>query len=169
LQDPVEILRRIEQLVERVKRRDSYGELLARGSVVVALSDIQDPDKWRADLRRQARADRIKIRTGVNEGLAYALLAGGETSARRQESNRYMAAMREAIPRAAALRHQPAVLLRDGDEIVCGCERCSAVGLVDAGTDRLIGGGLFEEDCPHEDPPALTAVTMVFGGASHKA
>jgi len=169
LQDPVEILQRIEQLVERVKRRDSYGELLARGNVVVALSDIQDPDKWRADLRRQARADRIKIRTGVNEGLAYALLAGGETSARRQEGDRYRAAMREAIPRAAALRHQPAFLLHDGDETVCRCERCPAVGLVDAGTNRLIGGALFEEDCPQEDPPALTAATMVFGDASHGA
>jgi len=77
LQDPVEILQRIEQLLERVKRRDSYGELLARASVVVALSDIQDPDKWRADLRRQARADRIKIRTGINEKIAYAVLAAG--------------------------------------------------------------------------------------------
>lgn len=164
MQDPVELRQRIEQLLKRVKRRDAYGELLATGQAIVSVSDVQDPDAWRADLRRQARADKIKIRTGVNSQIVWALLADARTTARAEESDRYFAAMREAIPRAAALYHQPDVLLRDGDEIICGCERCPAVGLVDAGADRLIGGGLFEDRCPHDDPPATTGATMFFGG-----
>jgi hypothetical protein len=74
------------------------------------------------------RADKIKIRTGMNKQIAWALLADARTSARMEESDRYFAAMRDAIPRAAALHHQPDVLLRDGDEIICGCERCPGRG-----------------------------------------
>jgi hypothetical protein len=54
-------------------------------------------------------------------------------------------------------------VLRDGDESICKCERCSALGLVDAGADSLVGGDLFEEECHHLDPPAETPMTMFFG------
>jgi hypothetical protein len=128
MQDPVELRQRIEQLIKRVERRDAYGKLLATGQVIVSVSDVQDPDAWRAGLRHQTRADKIKIRTGVNSQIVWALLADARTIARVEESNRYLAALREAIPRAAALYHQPDVLLRDGVEIICGCERCPAVG-----------------------------------------
>jgi hypothetical protein len=33
MEDPVEVRRRIEQLVARVQRRDAYGHLLAAGQV----------------------------------------------------------------------------------------------------------------------------------------
>jgi hypothetical protein len=165
MHDPVEIRHRIEALLGRVSRRDDYGQLLVAGHVVVDLSTIEDSAKWRADLRRQARADRIKIRTGIGNSRthAYAILVEGGTGAREDEGERYMATMREAIPQASALRHQPALVLRDGDESICKCERCPALGLVDARPDLLVGGSLFEDECPHDDPPASTAMTMFFG------
>jgi hypothetical protein len=166
MHDQVELRKRIERLLAKVERRDAYGQLLAQGHVVVGLSDVDDPDAWRADLRRQARGDKIRIRTGVNSRIAWALLVNAGTNAREDEGRRYRAAMRMAIPRAASHHHQPAVWIRDGDETVCGCERCQAFGLVDYGADSLIAGQLFEVDCPHDDPPAETAATMFFGGAS---
>lgn len=133
--------------------------------VVVGLSTIEDAPGWWADPRRQARADRIKIGTGVTDSgtHAYAVLVDGWTGAREDESDRYMSVIGEAIPRVSALRHQPALVLRDGDESVCKCERCSVLGLIDTRADPLIGGSLFEDECPHDDPPAATAMTMFFG------
>lgn len=163
--DPVDIRDRIQNLARRVTRRDAYGTLLATGQVVVKLADLDDPEQWRADLRRQARADRIKIRTGVTGKIAYALLAAELTSSRRDENDRYTVAMQAAIPRAANLRHEPKVLLRDGDETVCGCERCPALGLVVAESDFSIGGGLFEEECSVEGPARPSGATFFFGGA----
>jgi hypothetical protein len=163
--DPADIRDRIQNLARRVARRDAYGTLLATGQVIVKLADLDDPEQWRADLRRQARADRIKIRTGVTGKIAYALLAAELTSIRRDENDRYTVAMQAAIPRAANLRHEPKVLLRDGDETVCGCERCPALGLVVAEADFSIGGGLFEEECSVEGPARSTSVTFSFGGA----
>jgi hypothetical protein len=165
VEDPVEIRRRTQAILKRVSRRDDYGQLLVAGHVVADLSRLEDPAKWRADLRRRARADRIKLRTGINiSGThAYAVLLEGWTGAREDESDRYMSAMREAIPRASALGHEPDLVLRDGDESICKCGRCPALGLVDASMDQLIGGPLFEDECPHEDPPATTGMTMFFG------
>jgi hypothetical protein len=160
--ESVEIRRRLERLLKRVERRDAYGELLAKGHTIVRLSEIEDVDAWRAEIRRQARADRIKIRTGVNDTIVWALLAGKLTTSHEQEHDRYMRALQEAVPRAAVLRHEPSVLLRDGDETVCGCERCAAVGLIDTGLHGLIGGSLFEDECPYESPPRPTALTVGF-------
>jgi hypothetical protein len=65
----------IAERLERVEHGNAYGELLATGQAVVRISEIPDVEAWRANLRRQARADRIKIRTGVTKGLAWALRA----------------------------------------------------------------------------------------------
>src|SRR3954451_12477119 len=73
LHDPVDIRRRIDGLVARVDRRDDYGQLLARGQVIHAVEDVRDVEGWRAEIRRQARADKIKVRTGLNEAIVWAL------------------------------------------------------------------------------------------------
>jgi hypothetical protein len=66
-----------EEELSRVEHGDAYGELLTRGQAIVRASRIEDVDAWRANLRRQARADRIKIRTGVTDDglLVWALRA----------------------------------------------------------------------------------------------
>src|SRR4051812_44478801 len=75
MHDPVDIRRRIDRVVARVHRRDDYGVLLARGAAVRALDEVDDVEAWRAEIRRHARADRIRVRTGFNQGIAWAMLA----------------------------------------------------------------------------------------------
>src|SRR4051794_24459280 len=163
MEDPVEIRRRIEALIRRVARRDDYGQLLARGDIVRRLGDIGDPEAWRADIKRQARADRIKVRTGKNERVVYALLPEAWTPAREAEGNRYEDLMSTATPRAVAHRHEPVFVIRDADEVLCKCQRCEAVGFADA-AEALVGGNLFEDDCPHDSPPSLTPLTLIYVG-----
>ena len=71
MHDPVGIRRRIDRVVARVDRRDDYGQLLASGAVVYAVEEVDDVEAWRAEIRRQARADRIKVRTGVQPGIVW--------------------------------------------------------------------------------------------------
>ena len=73
MHDSVDIRRRIDRLVARVDRRDDYGQLLACGHVVLRLEDVEDIEAWRAEIRRNARADKIKVRTGFNHGIVGAL------------------------------------------------------------------------------------------------
>ena len=160
--DPVEVRRRARRLVERVSRRDDYGRLLARGDVVRKRENFGDPDEWRAQIRRQARADRIKVRTGVNDRLVYAVLAEGATAARLDEGDRYLRMLDRVVPLAAQHRHEPTVIVRDGDEALLKCQRCSAIGYTDA-ADDLSGGQLLENDCPHDDPPEDTVLTFMHG------
>jgi hypothetical protein len=63
------------------------------------------------------------------------------------------------LPLAVELRHEPMLALRDGDELVCRCGRCSALGYGDA-TENIVGGALFEDECPNEESPKPTALTM---------
>ena len=163
MQDPVEIRRRIERLIERVDRRDDYGQLLARGDVIRRLDEVGDPEAWRAELRRQARADRLGIRTGFGNGVVWALLANGGTPARADESRLYGKLLEAIVPPVVEHRHEPSVLLRDGTEVILRCDRCPALGYGDA-ADALLGGDLLEENCENEEPPALTALALVCMG-----
>jgi len=45
----------------------------------------------------------------------------------------------------------------DGDEVICACCRCSALGYGDTAED-VVGGALFEDECADEEPPMLTAL-----------
>jgi hypothetical protein len=155
MHDPVDIRRRIDRLVARVDRRDDYGQLLARGQVIHDVEDVRDVEAWRAEIRSQARADKIKIRTGFNEAIVWALLVRGGRADELAESHRYRGLLARTIPLAVELRHEPILAVRDGDELVCRCGRCSALGYGDAAED-VVGGALFEDECPNEEPPKLT-------------
>jgi hypothetical protein len=61
---------------------------------------------------------------------------------------------------AVELRHEPILTIGDGDEMVCACGRCSALGYGDA-PENVTGGALFEDECPNEEPPKLTALAMM--------
>lgn len=167
LQDPIDVRRRIERLLERVRRRDAYGTLIFRGHVIVETTSLDEPPgKWRAAIRRRARADKIKVRTGENEkdGFVWAVLAAGGTLARAAEAERGQRLLFEAlVPRAAARRHEPILALRDGEETLLICERCHAPGYAQTSERALIGGALFEEDCPYEEPPKTTVLTRMAG------
>lgn len=157
MQDPVDIRWRIDRLVERVDRRDDYGQLLASGQVVHRVEDVVDVEAWRAEIRRQARADKITVRTGVDSGLVWALRTRREQPVQRAEMHRFQRLLSRVAPLAVDLRHEPSVVLRDGDEVVCAGERCSALGYGDTAED-VVGGALFEAKCSNEQPPKLTAL-----------
>lgn len=160
MHDPVDIRRRIKRVFARVDRRDDYGQLLARGAVVEAVDEVDDVDAWRAAIRRHARADRIKIRTGINAGVVWAMLARMSSRDELAEVRRYRELLAQVVPLAVDLRHEPFLAVGDGDEMVCGCGRCSALGYGSVAED-VVGGALFEDECPNEDTPKLTALTMM--------
>lgn len=113
MHDPVEIRRRIDRLLARLSRRDDYGELLANGHVV---RQIEEADAWRAAIRAQARADRIEVRTGADGCAVYALLVGRPDE--DTGDGEYMAALKDMAARAAALRHEPALVVRHRSEML---------------------------------------------------
>jgi hypothetical protein len=160
MHDPVGIRRRIDRLVARVDRRDDYGQLLACGQVIHDVADVDDVQAWRAEIRRQARADKIQVRTGFNEGIVWALRVRSPNPDALAAGIRYRALLRRSAQLAVELRHEPIFAVRDGDELVCRCGRCSALGFGDAG-ENILGGALFEDECPNEEPPKLTAMTMM--------
>jgi hypothetical protein len=157
--DPVDIRRRIDRLVARVDRRDDYGQLLARGQVVHRLEDVQDIEAWRAEIRRNARADRIKVRTGFNDAIVWALRVRADGPDWQAEVRRFRDLLLRTVSLAVELRHEPSLALRDGDEVICACGRCSALGYGNS-AEEVVGGALFEDGCPNEEPPMLTALVM---------
>jgi len=60
--------------------------------------------------------------------------------------------------RADLKGHELKVLLRDGEEVIVQCKRCESLGYGDAaGGEMLVGGPVFDDDCPDPRPPdALT-------------
>ena len=60
MHDPVDIRRRIHRLGARVDRRDDYGKLLTYGQAIHRLEDVADIEAWRAEIKRQACADRSR-------------------------------------------------------------------------------------------------------------
>ncbi len=163
MHDPVDIRRRIERLVARVDRRDDYGQLLARGEVIHRVEDVAHIEAWRADMKRHARADKIKLRTGANDRIVWAALVRAPRAEWKDEVSEYSNLLSGAVPLAVERRHEPSVALRDGDEVICACDRCDALGYA-AVADNVIGGALFEDECPREEPARLTGLGMMYAG-----
>jgi len=163
MEDPIEIRRQMQRLIRRVSHRDHYGSLLADGHVMVREEEVEDPEAWRAAIRRQARADRIKVHTAREDGVVYAVLNDLSSPVRRAEAERYIRALEIAAPRAVAHRHEPVVMLRDGNETLFGCGRCDAQGYARTTDEPVFGGELFERECPHDTPPRVTAFSFVGG------
>jgi hypothetical protein len=160
MHDPVDIRRRVDRLVARVDRRDDYGQLLASGQVMQRFEDVEDVEVWRAEIRRQARADKIKVRTGIDDGVVWALHVRSRPPDALPAGIRYRDLLKRTTRLAVELRHEPTFGVRDGEELVCYCARCSALGYGDAATD-VVGGPLLEEECPNDAPPKLTAMTLM--------
>ncbi len=101
-----------------------YGELLRRGHV--SSPDGVDPEQWRAEIRAQARRDKIRVVTFRDGDRAIA--ARNRTASDqdvRDELDR-MQALRELATKARALGHEPGPWLRSDEENICLCSRCDA-------------------------------------------
>lgn len=160
MHDPVDIRRRIDRLVARVGGRDDYGQLLVDDFVAHHVEDLEESEAWRAEIRRQARLDKIRVRTGREDGLVWAMRTRRRGTETRELTDAYRPLLARTIPLAAARRHEALLEIRDGDEVVCSCGRCSAVGYASA-SDDVVGGSLFEDECPNEEPPKLTPLAML--------
>lgn len=152
MEDPVEINRRIERLVKRVRRRDDYGELLFSGEVIRPRDGIDDPGEWRAAIRKKARADRIKVRTGETAGKVWALVHSSRSSDVLLEGRRFFVLADRAIGEAGSRGHEARVALRDGEEALVKCDVCGALGYLDA-SEGIADGQILEEACSEGEPP----------------
>jgi hypothetical protein len=94
------------------------GQLLARGQVIHAVEDVRDGEAWRAEIRRQARADKIKVRTGSNEAIVWALLVRAGCPDALVGARGYRDLLARTVPLAVELRHEPILAVRDGEEVV---------------------------------------------------
>ncbi len=148
MHDPVEVRWRIERLIARVERRDDYAKLLAGGEVIRETAQLGRPvENWRAELRRQARADRIPIRTGTRGTYAWALISRPPSNDELDEAHRRVAQIERASRVAVDLDHDPVVVLADGHESLLRCRACAADGFTDATGAGVTGGELFESCC----------------------
>ena len=127
---------------------DPYHELLRFGRVS---AEVDDPDAWRAGLRRQARRDKLPIRSfaartrpdGKTEVWAgKARIGEGELRSR----NALIAVQREAAGRAELCGHTRVVWLRVllGEEAAGRCADCGGRVYVSRTT---IAGDVFDRGC----------------------
>ena len=127
---------------------DPYQELLRFGRVSAF---VDDPDAWRAELRRQARRDKLPIRSfaartrrdGKTEVWAgKARISAGDLRAR----NALIAVQREAAGRAELHGHARVVWLRVllGEEAAGRCADCGGRVYVSRTT---IDGDVFGRRC----------------------
>jgi hypothetical protein len=105
--------------------------------------------------------------TGVEDGMVWALRLRAGNADLLAAAMRYRDLLSCLAPVAVELWHEPQVALRDGEELLCDCGRCSALGYADA-RDGVVGRALFEDECPNDEPPAITAVSMLHVPSSRR-
>ena len=114
--------------------------------MVHSADEVMDVDAWRAEIRRQARADKIKVRTGFNDGLVWALRRRPDPATYVRDIQRYRDLLAHTVPLAVDLGHEPTLSLWDGEGVLCACDRCSARGYGDVVDDVI--GALFGMRAP---------------------
>lgn len=134
-----------------MQRGSDYDELLRNGYVAV-WSD--DPEGWRAAIKANARADKIKVRTGAGSNDAWAYLKVlDEREASLDElrvAMRQMEVVEDAFQRASLHGHLIRQVLRgENGRAAAVCPNCSARLYVDTMTSPpFMEGEVFEQDCP---------------------
>jgi len=131
---------------------DPYHELLRFGRVS---ADVDDPDEWRAELRRQARRDKIPIRSFASrkrpDGTTHVWAGKARIGADELRSrNALVAVQREAAGRAELRGHARIVWLRAvlGEEAAGRCEGCGGrVYVARTTTPPTIDGDVFDRRC----------------------
>jgi len=132
-----------------------YAELLHRG--YVSSPDGVDPEAWRAQIRTNARRDKIRVITSRDGDGAIAALNRAvddqEVRAELQRAN----VLRELGATAGALGHEPGHWLRSDQESICFCQRCDARIYVRTGPEPVSDGEALSEPCPAPScaPPAV--------------
>lgn len=107
-------------------------------------------EDWRAELRRQARADRIPIRTGTSGTCTWAVISRPTSDDELNEAHRRVGQIERASRVALELDHDPVLVFADGHESVLRCRACAADGFTDATGPGVTGGEFFERVCLDE-------------------
>lgn len=136
------------------RRAGDYAELLRRGHV--SSPEGVDPDEWRAEIRRKARQDKIRVITSRDGDGAFAMLN------RKIPDDEAMEVMRHAFDRtsllgelarqSAKLGHELSGWLGHDDESIAFCQHCGARIYARQGTPTIQDGEALTDSCP--SPPA---------------
>lgn len=135
----------------------AYDELLRMGHVV---RRVDDPGKWRREIKAKARTDRIKVRTGLSARdphVAWAYLTHLDDRradhAAFDETVRHRKAVEEAFSRASLYGHDRCRIIRaEGRRAAGSCLTCGARLYVDWNTNPpFMEGEVFETDCGASD------------------
>jgi hypothetical protein len=130
-----------------------YDELLRMGHVS---RRVDDRDAWRKEIKTKARADRIRVRTGLSArdaSVAWAFLkhlddrtAGDDEL---HDAARHLSAVMEAFARAGLQGHERCRVIRaEGRRAAAICLACGARLYVDWNPDPpFVEGEVFEVNC----------------------
>jgi hypothetical protein len=131
-----------------------YAELLHRG--YVSSPNEIDPDAWRAQIRAQARRDKIRVITSRDGERAIAIRnrTVGDQEVRTELDRANV--LRQLAAAARALGHEPGHWLRADQESVCFCRRCDARIYVRTASEPVSDGEALSDPCPAPScgPPA---------------
>lgn len=139
-----------------VQEGSFYHELLRTGHVVAR---VADPRAWRDEIKAKARADKIKVRTGLSyqdDHVAWAYLKHLDDNVRRREYNPrfadHMSAVQEAFACSAPWPPREPSHPRRGHESRSVCSDCGARLYVDWTTmPPFMEGEVFDADCTAVD------------------
>lgn len=129
------------------RRGGDYQTLLGYGRVT--LEPVPDPDAWRREIRRQARRDRVRVRTWVDEHGAVGAMISPDVSnpaVYQAELDRF-AVMQDAAMKLLMAGHVLAAWLRRGDESITFCTRCDARVYMRTAPRVIRDGEAFEVSC----------------------
>jgi hypothetical protein len=138
-----------DRLTERL---DPYHEFLRYGW----LTDVvADPDEWRAEIRRQARLDGIRMHSMTLSELpdgrfhVWASIRRAPTTDEMRDAMLLMDAQREAEERATLLGHESIGWLRAarGIEAAGRCKTCRGRVYVRRADPPILDGDVFDEEC----------------------
>lgn len=137
-----------------VRLGDYYDELLRMGHVAAR---IEDTKAWRDEIKTKARADKVRVRTGLSDhdpNVAWAYLQHLDKKELTDEDGRHMAdqldAVHEAFGRAGLRGHKITHVIRaEGSRAAAACPDCGARLYIDwSEMPPFMDGEVFEVDCP---------------------
>jgi hypothetical protein len=127
-----------------------YAELLRRGHV--SSQDGVDVEAWRADIRRQARQDRIRVFTSREGDRGFAMLNRTIADDRAMEAMRgaldRVVVLGELAERSRVLGHELGGWLGHHDELISTCQHCGARIYIRLGAERIEDGEALSQLCP---------------------
>jgi len=122
-----------------------YVELLCRGHVSSPAG--VDPEQWRAEIRAQARKDKIRVTTTRHGNGAFAVRQRSVSDDELRSELMRVEPLRKPAATARELGHDPGSWLRSGDDSIAVCARCNARIYVCTTTPPVTDGEALSRTC----------------------